>query len=322
MQKLANWLERALQGLPRLLPAALLVTLTAGPALAQDAVEVAPTVPQVAPGAAPEGAVGGMGDINVYPKRVVIDGRQRIATVGLYNRTTNAGEYEISIVDMVMAPDGGVHPLGNLPEGVSAERLASASAMLRWSPRRVLLLGNEAQTVRIMARPPADLPDGEYRAHFMAVSVPQDVDQGFSIDEAVGGSDTATGNIGVTIRPRFGLSIPVIVRVGETTLEVGLTGTELVQSEQGPAIALTITRSGTRSAFGDVVVSMAGVDEPVAVARGVGVYPEVDARPLLLGLNRAFDTTLLRPGVQLTVTYTDDDYAPGTVLARQEFTVR
>lgn len=54
----------------------------------------------------------------------------------------------------------------------------------------------------------------------------------------------------------------------------------------------------------------------------VGTYPEVDSRPLLLGLNPAFDATLLRPGAQLTVTYTDDDYAPGTVLARQDFTVR
>ena len=126
----------------------------------------------------------------------------------------------------------------------------------------------------------------------------------------------------MTIRPRFGLSIPVIVRIGETTLQAGLTGLQLVQTTDGPAVAVTITRSGTRSAFGDVMVTMAGVDEPVAVARGVGVYPEVDSRPLLLGLNRAFDATLLRPGAQLTVTYTDDDYAPGTVLARQDFTVR
>ena len=274
------------------------------------------------PLALPEGSVGGMGDINLYPKRVVIDGRQRIATVGLYNRTTNAGDYEISIVDMVMDPTGSVHVVSNLPEGVSTERLASATSMLRWSPRRVALGGSEAQTVRIMVRPPADLPDGEYRAHFMAVSIPQDVDQGFTIDEAVGAGQAGSGGIGVTIRPRFGLSIPVIVRIGETTLQVGLTDLRLAQTEQGPAIGLTITRSGTRSAFGDVVVSMAGQDEPVAVSRGVGVYPEVDSRPLELRINPAFDAALLRPGTQLTVTYTDDDFAPGTVLARQDFTVR
>lgn len=320
MGKVVFGLKQVL-GLSPVFAAVLLACVPATAGLAQEADE-APTVPQVAPGAVPEGSVGGMGDINLYPKRVVIDGRQRIASVGLYNRTAEAGEYEISIVNMVMAPDGAVHLLSNLPAGVSAERLTSASAMLRWSPRRVALGGNEAQTVRIMVRPPADLPDGEYRAHFMAVSIPPDVDQGFSIDDAVGGAQAAAGDIGVTIRPRFGLSIPVIVRIGETTLQAGLTGPQLVQTTDGPAVAVTITRSGTRSAFGDVVVTMAGVDEPVAVARGVGVYPEVDSRPLLLGLNPAFDATLLRPGTQLTVTYTDDDYAPGAVLARQDFTVR
>lgn len=293
---------------------ALCLGLFAAPAVqAQDAEE---------PLAIPEGSVGGMGDINLYPKRIVIDGRQRVASVGLYNRTTQAGEYEISIVDMVMAPDGNVFPLDNLPPEVDAQRLSSASAMLRWSPRRVALLGNEAQTVRIMARPPADLPDGEYRAHFMAVSVPSDVDQGFSIEDAVGGAAGAESNIGVTIRPRFGIAIPVIMRVGETTLQVGLQDVALVQTPDGQAIFLTIIRSGTRSAFGDIVISLAGSDEPVAVARGVGVYPEVDSRPVVLGINPAFDRSLLRSGVQLTVTYTDDDFAPGTVLARQDFPVR
>ncbi|MFC3098948.1 hypothetical protein [Alteraurantiacibacter palmitatis] len=304
----------------RRMAAALAPALLALPALAQDADELEmPAPPALA--AAPEGAVGGMGDINLYPRRVVMADRSRTASVGVYNRTINAGEYEISIVDMVMASDGSVHQLDNLPPGVSVERLASASAMLRWSPRRVVLQGNEAQTVRIMARPPADLPDGEYRAHFMAVSIPADVDQGFSIEEAVSGGSGGPSNIGVTIRPRFGIAIPVIMRVGETTLEVGLTDLGLVQTADGPAISATITRSGTRSAFGDIVVTVPGSDVPVAMARGIGIYPEIDARPVLLALNPAFDRALLRPGTRLTLTYTDDDFAPGTVLARQEFTV-
>lgn len=280
------------------------------------------TAQQAPPAEIPAGAVGGMGDINLYPKRIVIDERSRIATVGVYNRTTNPGDYEITIVDMVMAPDGSVHQLDNLPPDISAERLASATSMLRWSPRRVALQGNEAQTVRIMARPPADLPDGEYRGHFMAVSIPSDVDQGLTIEEAVGGVSGSAGNIGVTIRPRFGLAIPVILRIGETTLQVGLQDGALVQTQDGPAIAVTITRSGTRSAFGDIVVTAPGVDSTVALARGIGVYPEIDSRTVVLTLDPAFDRTLLRPGSQLTITYTDDDYAPGTVLARQDFIVR
>ena len=105
-------------------------------------------------------------------------------------------------------------------------------------------------------------------------------------------------------------------------IPIGLQDLTLVQTPDGQVISLTITRSGTRSAFGDIVISHAASDEPVAVARGVGIYPEVDSRPIVLAINPAFDRSLLRPGVPLTVTYTDDDFAPGSVLARQDLTVR
>lgn len=292
--------------------------------LSEDAIDDTadfPALPVVAPGAVPEGSVGGMGDINLFPKRVVIDRRQRIASVGLYNKALAPGDYEISIIDMVMTPAGQVFPIDNLPPGVSADRLNAASTMLRWSPRRVGLQVNEAQTIRIMARPPTDLPDGEYRSHFMVVSVPSDVDDGLSIDDVAGTGGSGNDGIGVVIRPRFGISIPVIVRVGETTLNVGLQIEGLVDVEGGKALALNVTRSGTRSAFGDISVTAPGIGAPVAEVRGVGVYPEVDERRVVIPLAPDFDLARLRPGTVLTVNYVDDDFAPGTTLARQDYIV-
>ncbi|MCA0978798.1 hypothetical protein LCM19_10520 [Qipengyuania flava] len=299
------------------------------PALPQSlALEAAPVeteeeaaLPQVEAGQVPEGSVGGMGDINLYPRRIVMDQRQRISSVGIYNKTPFDGDYEISISDMVMTETGAVIPVDNLPAGMDAGDLKAASGMLRWSPRRVMLPGSEAQTVRIMARPPADLPDGEYRAHFMVVSVPKDIDEGYSIEDAVGDSAGAGESVGVTIRPRFGISIPVIIRVGETTLDVALRDLSLAEDAQGEAITLTIARSGTRSAYGDLTITAAGIDEPVAIAKGIGVYPEIDSRTVRLALNPEFDRDRLRPGTVLTATFVDDDYAPGRTLARQEFSV-
>lgn len=280
-----------------------------------------PGLPEVSPGEVPVGSVGGMGDINLYPKRVVIDARQRIASVGLYNKAAALGDYEITVTDMLMTSEGQVYPVDNLPAGVSAERLQPASSMLRWSPRRVALQASEAQTIRIMARPPADLPDGEYRSHFMVVSVPSDVDDGFSIEDAAGVGDGRNDGIGVVIRPRFGISIPVIVRVGETTLDVGLQINGLIDVEGGKALALNVLRSGTRSAFGDIVVTAPGQSNPVAIVRGVGIYPEVDSRRVVIPFDPAFDLARLRSGMALTVTYVDDDFAPGSTLARQDFIV-
>ena len=271
--------------------------------------------PMVELGQVPEGSVGGMGDINLYPRRIVLDQRQRIASVGIYNKTAFDGDYEIAIADMMMTEDGRIVPLNNLPIGVVAREVKTASEMLRWSPRRVMLPGNEAQTIRVMARPPADLPDGEYRAHFSVVSIPDNADDGYSIDDAIAGEENEAGNVGVTIRPRFGISIPVILRVGTTTLNVGLEDITMIGSHQERGVGITITREGTRSAYGDLIVTAQGQEEPFAIARGIGVYPEINARKIVLPINPRFDLSRLPKGSILTVKFVDDDVAPGEVLA-------
>jgi len=272
------------------------------------------------PAKPPEGSVGGMGDINLYPKRVVIDQRQRIATVGLYNRTAESGDYKIDIRDMMMTPEGRLVDLNSVTDPAQKARVRTASAMLRWSPRRVELKGNEAQTVRIMARIPPDTPAGEYRSHFSAIAIPPVGEGGLSIENAAG--EGAPNSIGVRIMPRFGISIPVIVRVGETTLNVRMSDIQLGLLPDGrKAIQLTLSREGTRSAFGDIAVKAAGESKPVALIKGIGVYPEIDSRTVTIPVNPETDPRLIASGTRLTLTYTDDDFDPGSVLARQEYVV-
>jgi hypothetical protein len=272
-----------------------------------------------APAALPTGSVGGMGDINLFPKRVVIDDRQRIASVGLYNRAIAAGEYEITVSDMAMQRDGHLIDLAAIEDPVARANVHTASSFLRWSPRHVTLPGSEAQMVRIMARIPPDLPPGEYRSHFTVVSVPPDIG-GTSIDEAAG-AQNANG-IGVRIVPRFGISIPVIVRVGETTLTAGLKDFVLAAPAGGaPTLSFTITREGTRSAFGDITVTAPGAKKPVAEVKGIGVYTEIPERAVQVALDPTTEPRLLARGTRLTITYFDDDVSPGKVLAKQEFVV-
>lgn len=283
---------------------------------AQDASQPAASP---APPPPPEGSVGGLGDVNLFPRRIVINGRREIATVGIYNKTANDGDYEIKIVDMAMTPEGRVLAFDNgLDEETKAE-VKTASAMLRYSPRRVTLRGSESQLIRVMARAPAELPPGEYRSHFLVSAVPP-MNRGFSIDSAVG-NDNANG-IGVTIRPRFGISIPVIVRIGETTLDVGITNPiVLTNSDGSKALSLTVTRSGTRSAYGDIVVTANGSSKPVALTRGVGIYPEVDSRQVTIPFEEDADPRFFASGARLKIEFIDDDFKPGAKLATQEFQV-
>lgn len=286
---------------------------------AQDDPDWEATAP-AAPAQLPEGSVGGMGDVNLFPKRVVLTERQRIVSIGLYNRGTASADYEITIADRMMTPEGRLVDLLEVEDEAARARVRTASSLLRWSPRRVALPGNEAQTVRVMARIPPELPQGEYRSHFQATAIPPGGEGGLSIEDAAGGT---TGNsIGVRIVPRFGISIPIILRVGDTTLDVGIVQPRLVTLDTGEqAIALTLTRQGTRSAFGDISVTAPGMRDPVALSRGIGVYTEIDRRDVIVPLTPEALASPLRPGTRLTVTYTDDDYAPGQTLARQEFTV-
>ena len=292
-----------------------ILTCLCAPALAQDA----PEVGDAAPVAMPEGSVGGMGDINLYPRRVVIQGRQRTAQVGLFNRTANEGDYEVDITEMVMTPEGRLVALDQVEDPALVAKVKSAKDMIRWSPKRLSLGGSESQTIRLMARPSPDLAPGEYRAHFLAISRPDVAAGGMTIDEAVSGRQA--NGIGVTIKPRFGISIPVIVRVGETTLDLGIENPRVVTLPDGRrALSLKLTREGTRSAYGDVRVLRTGSDEPLVVARGVGIYPEIDARDVLLPFTLAEGVAPLSSGEKLKVVFVDDDYEPGAVLAEAAFT--
>lgn len=278
----------------------------------------ADAIPLAAPGQAPAGSVGGMGDINLYPKRLVMTDRDRTASIGLYNRAAATGDYDITLGDMMMTPEGRLIELASVTDPALKARVQSALAMLKWSPHRVTLPANEAQMVRIMAHVPPGLAPGEYRTHFSAVAVPPESGE-LSIEEAAGA--TPGNSVGVRIVPRFGISIPVILRVGETTLTVGLDGLRVARPAGGPVFSLRITRSGTRSAFGDLAITAAGVKKPIAEIRGIGVYTEIGERVVQVPIDPKADPRTFAPGAKLTVTYTDDDFAPGKTLARQDFIV-
>lgn len=300
---------------------ATLIAIAAPPSAtrAQDEPDWTAAAPPT-PAEMPTGSVGGMGDVNLFPKRVVLNERQRIVSIGLYNRGTAASDYEISVADRMMTPEGRLIDLAAVEDPAERDRVKTASSLLRWSPRRVVLQGSDAQTVRVMARITPDLPPGEYRSHFIATAVPRGGDGSYSIEDAAGASQT--GDIGVRIVPRFGISIPIILRVGETTLSVGIVHPRIVTLRPGEqAVAFTLTREGTRSAFGDVTVTAPGLRAPVAISKGIGVYTEIDRRDVVIPVAPEAAATLARPGTRLTVTYTDDDFAPGQVLAKQEFAV-
>jgi hypothetical protein len=69
--------------------------------------------------------------------------------------------------------------------------------------------------------------------------------------------------------------------------------------------------------FGNIEIRSANSkdQEPIGIARGIGVYPEIDRRSIRIPLRRQ-----PKPGEQLSIVFTDDDSKPGSVIARSSFT--
>jgi P pilus assembly chaperone PapD len=107
----------------------------------------------------------------VAPHALFIDHRVRSAAIYLHNPDDKPVEIGIELVYG--------YPRGNGDGGVSVflqpEPPADEPSCAEWVralPRRVLLQPGQRQTVRLLARPPAGLPDGEYWSRVVISSKP------------------------------------------------------------------------------------------------------------------------------------------------------
>ena len=219
-------------------------------------------------------------DLMVYPTRIVFEKNQRAAQLELINSGQESATYRISIVNRRMSEIGEFSPADTPLAGESF-----AADLLRYSPRQVVLAPGLGQTIRISLRKPADLPEGEYRSHLQFDRVPE-AGGATSIDTA----GTKPGEVGVQLKALVGVSIPLIVRHGETTAGLALTGLQLIKSSsagQPPLLAAVLNRSGNRSVYGDLGATFTprgGAAQEVGKAGGVAVYTPNPLRRVKLEL--------------------------------------
>jgi P pilus assembly chaperone PapD len=212
-------------------------------------------------------ASAGVGDLLVAPTRIVLNG-SRGAEIVLSNIGDEVATYRISVELRRMKEDGS---LEDVP--VANDKENTARSMILYAPRRVTIAPNEPQTIRISARAPQGLPDGEYRAHllFRAVPPPRPV----TAPKEVKG-------IAFELIPIYGVTIPVVIRMGNLQAKVAIANVQLTKQDGKPAVALDLSRAGDRSVYGDVRVFKAGIKDPIAIQRGVAVYTEIGSRHLVI----------------------------------------
>jgi hypothetical protein len=242
-------------------------------------------------GASP--AVAGVGDLLVAPTRLVLDGRRGTELV-LNNIGEEPATYRISVEFRRMNPDG---TLAEVKEPSPQEK--AAEDMIIYAPRRVTLAPREPQSIRIAARAPQGLPDGEYRVHLLFRAIPP-------AKPVVAAAGEQSKGLQLQLIPIYGVTIPVIVRLGHLEAKAGIANVKLDSQDGKPAISLDLSRSGSRSTYGEVRVLKAGLKDPVAIAKGVAVYTEVNSRRVTLPVADASKSQLAGPvTVQYVETYDD-----------------
>lgn len=282
----------------------------------------APT-PAVAQPAVPTIAVGA--SLNITPKRLTFDRSRRNGSIVLLNQGGAPVTVDIGLVDRVMLPDGqifAVEDADRRDDGKAAtSQLKSAKDLLQVSPRRAVLLPGRPQTVRVRVSALPEGASGEYRTHLTVTTIPPRDTGATAEAAAAGGTPT---DLRFQITAVYGLSIPLIVRPAEADVRAGIEGARLDFPEvstdgreaprRTPVISLDLVRAGSGSVYGNFEVHVVGEkkgSEPIGLARGVGVYPEIGRRSVRIPLNRA-----PAAGEKLEVTFTDDDTSPGKVLAK------
>jgi P pilus assembly chaperone PapD len=219
--------------------------------------------------ALPTAAEAGIGDLLVAPTRIILDGRKG-AEVVLNNIGDEPAVYRVSVEFRRMTENG---DLIDVTTPTDADK--KAEDMIVYAPRKVTLAPHEPQSIHLVARPPQGLPDGEYRIHLLFRAIPP-------ATPVVQAAGDAPKGVQFKLTPVYGVTIPVIVRLGNLQASAGIANVHLEKKDGAPAIGLDLTREGSRSTYGEVRVLKAGVKDPIAIQKGIAVYTEVGKRHVSL----------------------------------------
>lgn len=247
------------------------------------------------------------GDLLVAPTRIVLDG-QRGTEVILNNIGAETATYRISLELRRMTAQG---RLEDVSEEDANELEKAAKAMIRYAPRRVTLPPNQPQAIRLGVRPPQGLADGEYRAHLLFRAIPK--------ARSVTDTSRPAGGFTIALTPIYGVTIPVIIRQGNLKATAGIANGRMEENQNGQSFAFDLSRTGTRSTYGEIRITKPGADDPLLVARGIAVYPEIGQRKVSLPLPAEIAEQMNGP---ISVEYYEPNNVGGGLITKTDMVLK
>jgi hypothetical protein len=246
----------------------------------------------------------GIGDLLVAPTRIVLNGGRGTEVI-LKNIGSATATYRVSAELRRMNADG---TLVDVKDATAEEK--AAQDMIVFAPRKVTLPPNQPQAVRVSARAPQGLPDGEYRVHLLFRAIPEPTPVT---------APTESRGLAFKLIPVYGVTIPVIVRLGNLHAKAGISDVQHVTANGKHSVALQLSRSGDRSTYGEIRVLKPGVKQPVALVKGIAVYKEIANRKVMVPFDADYKGAVSGP---VTVQYYEVTDNGATLAAETSATLR
>jgi len=209
--------------------------------------------------------------VMVAPHAVFIDHRARSGSVLLYNPGTEPVEVAISTIFGYPITDS----LGQIKlDTLVTDSSVSALAWIQAFPRRLTVGPRERQTIRLLARPPVGLPDGEYWLRLVIAAQAGHV-------PITGVSDTTAIQVGLTLEVRTIIGVnyrkgPVSTGVTLSGVTAQLVGDSLITrgtlERRGNAAFIGVIRETLVDSTGRVHPQRVGDSVVTTFQSPIGVY--------------------------------------------------
>jgi hypothetical protein len=246
------------------------------------------------------------GNLMITPKRVVFEGNKQKEVLNLINMGSETTTYSVSFVQKSMKEDGSFVDITDSEPGQPF-----ADPYLRIFPRQITLAPNEGQSIVLQYRRKAEMLAGEYRSHLYFRS---EKDYTALRNNS---QKKDSKSVSVQLIPIYGMSIPIIIRTGETDLTVTLSNLKLqTLDDKSNVLSFTINRIGNISLYGDILVQFIpkkGETYDIGAVNGLGVYTSINKRNISLQLDTVEGKSLAKG--KISVTYSSNDDSKAVILA-------
>lgn len=233
------------------------------------------------------------GNLMISPSRVVFERQNRIMEVNLSNTGLDSAKYTISFVQFRMNEDGAFENITKPDPGQNF-----SDKYIRFYPHTIMLGPNEVQIVKLQLTKTDQLEPGEYRSHlFFRSMIPQ---KPLSLLDIKNDST----DVSINIVPTFGISMPVIIRVGESTTRLSITDLKLETTTEGKLkLVLSLHRKGNMSAYGDLSVfhvATNGKETKIALSKGVAVYTPNLIKKVKIDIDNKTSLDMIKGSLRVT----------------------